>query len=192
MRALTRTSGRSPSLAHNTIQMHSADRTKRSSTALRAKQPGNTQRERERREGERGERKVKRLEKYLRGFGPPVCTAVTANWPPNDGKNRMKRKKCCQDGKERWKLETCMGWRENEIAKIPPFHEGKLSSKQKAITSLWGGHKNENNKQSNHACVYVCIRAFICSCVSVTRRAHTWSSVCTNKWCVHVFMYGDY
>lgn len=176
--------------------MHSADRTKRSSTVLRAKQPGNTERERERREGVHSERKVKRLEKYLRGFGPPVCTAVTANWPPNDGgkkkKKRMERRKRCRDGKERWKLETCMGWRENEIAQIPPFHEGKLSSKQKAITSLWGGHKNENNKQSNHACVYACIRASVCSCASGPRRAHTCSPACTNKWRAHVFMCGDY
>lgn len=106
-----------------------------------------------------------------------------------DGKKKVRRGR---DGRERWKLETCMGWRENEIAKIPPFHEGKLSSKQKAITSLWGGHKNENNKQSNHACVYACIPASLCGCVFVAQRSHTWSSVCTNKRCVHVFMYGDY
>lgn len=37
------------SLAHNAIQMHSADRTERSSTVVPAKQPGNTEeRERER------------------------------------------------------------------------------------------------------------------------------------------------
>lgn len=145
--------------------------------------------------GQHCERKVKRLKKYLGGFGPPVWTAVTADWPRNIftmEKKSMNRKKCGRDGRERWKLETCMGWRENEIAKIPPFHEGKLSSKQKAITSLWGGHKNENNKQSNHACVYAYIPASLCGCVFVARRAHTWSSVCTNKRCVHVFMYGDY
>lgn len=31
--------------------------------------------------------------------------------------------------------------RENERAKIPPFHRRKLSSKQKAITSLWSAIK---------------------------------------------------
>lgn len=107
--APARTSGRSPSLAHNTVQMHSADRTKRSSTVPRAKQPGNTDRERERREGEHGERKVKRLEKYLGGFGPPVCTGVTANWPPNDGGGKKKKKIEMKETPWRWKGKVKIG-----------------------------------------------------------------------------------
>lgn len=58
----------------------------------------------------------------------------------------------------------CSRGRENETAKIPPFHEGKLSSKQKAITSLWGRHKNENNKHSNRACVCVFVLVLLCLC----------------------------
>lgn len=68
-----------------------------------------------------------------------------------------RKKKERKREREKCELETCTGGRENETAKIPPFHEGKLSSKQKAITSLWGRHKNENNKHSNHACVRVCV-----------------------------------
>lgn len=69
---------------------------------------------------------------------------------------------------------------------------GKLSSKQKAITSLQGRHKEQNNKHSNQAALCLpaclpCLRARVGACQRAHARAPR--AVCARA---HEFMYGNH